>query len=248
MTTDPTPESARALLDRHGLPEDVIDGVLCLHAQELAAVQRTAHDTTRPHFHMGQPCRPDSGCHVARVIDVIDPTRTAAVPVAAPTTTEQTALRERIAEALVSWTYRGKEPDPETGMLETVRANAYSRADAVLAVLPAPADRAAERCPSCEHETQYHDAGGRCWFTVEQGVPERDSVCSCLLRRLAVEVEQAGGPSRGATEPQPVGARPCDGCGHLEHRANKCPAIRYGERCACDEPAVSSRPGTEQEA
>ncbi|NUP33010.1 MAG: hypothetical protein HOU01_14985, partial [Streptomycetaceae bacterium] len=34
------PETARHLLDRYGLPEDVIDGVLCLHAQELAAVQR----------------------------------------------------------------------------------------------------------------------------------------------------------------------------------------------------------------
>ncbi|WP_032761208.1 hypothetical protein [Streptomyces alboviridis] len=55
-------------------------------------------------------------------------------------------LRDRIAEALISWTYRGKEPDPEAGILETVRANAYSRADAVLAVLPAtdtPADGSA---------------------------------------------------------------------------------------------------------
>lgn len=52
------------------------------------------------------------------------------------------ALRDRIAAALIRWTYRGEEPDPETGILETVRANAYSRADAVLAVLPAPADRA----------------------------------------------------------------------------------------------------------
>ncbi|MFF7335410.1 ParB N-terminal domain-containing protein [Streptomyces sp. NPDC008150] len=36
--TDPT-ETARALLYRYGLPEDVIDGALCLHAQELAAGQ-----------------------------------------------------------------------------------------------------------------------------------------------------------------------------------------------------------------
>lgn len=28
----------------------------------------------------------------------------------------------------------------------------------------------------------------------------------------------------------------CDGCGHLVHRARKCPAVRYGERCECDEP------------
>ena len=48
MTTDPigetTTETARALLDRHGLPEDVIDGALCLHAQELATVQRREAD------------------------------------------------------------------------------------------------------------------------------------------------------------------------------------------------------------
>ncbi|MFD9276858.1 hypothetical protein ACFWD7_06145 [Streptomyces mirabilis] len=36
-TTDPQPETALALLYRHGVPEDVIDGALCLHAQELAA-------------------------------------------------------------------------------------------------------------------------------------------------------------------------------------------------------------------
>ncbi|MDX3835631.1 hypothetical protein [Streptomyces europaeiscabiei] len=84
MTTDPTPESARALLDRHGLPEDVIDGVLCLHAQELAAVQRKEAavwgvDTA-------------AGRRIVEAADLIDPTRTAAaVPVAAPPTTEQEA-------------------------------------------------------------------------------------------------------------------------------------------------------------
>ncbi|MGW0584384.1 hypothetical protein ACWD25_52765 [Streptomyces sp. NPDC002920] len=36
-----TTETARELLHRHGVPEDVIDGVLCLHAQELAAVIRS---------------------------------------------------------------------------------------------------------------------------------------------------------------------------------------------------------------
>lgn len=45
----------------------------------------------------------------------------------------------------------------------------------------------AVRCSSCEHEARYHDVDGRCWFTVEQGAPGRDSVCACLLRRLADE-------------------------------------------------------------
>ncbi|MFF9285435.1 hypothetical protein [Streptomyces griseosporeus] len=56
---------------------------------------------------------------------------------------DRAALRDRIAEALISWAYRGRQPDPETGILETLRTNAYSRADAVLAVLPPPVDRAA---------------------------------------------------------------------------------------------------------
>lgn len=65
----------------------------------------------------------------------IDAGLTVAAPVGVPRT-DRAGLRDRIAEALVSWTYRGKEPDSETGILETVRANAYSRADAVLSVLP----------------------------------------------------------------------------------------------------------------
>ncbi|MFJ3663130.1 hypothetical protein ACIPPM_21995 [Streptomyces sp. NPDC090119] len=62
---------------------------------------------------------------------------------AQPPTTEPT-LRDRIAEALVDWAYRSTDRK-YTALRrdETVRANAYSRADAVLAVLPAPVDRAA---------------------------------------------------------------------------------------------------------
>src|SRR5690606_17324987 len=56
---------------------------------------------------------------------------------------DQAALRDRIAEALMRWTERGNSPQyAAMRRPETVRANAYSRADAVLAVLP-PTDRAA---------------------------------------------------------------------------------------------------------
>ncbi|MEU0018005.1 hypothetical protein ABZ173_10080 [Streptomyces rochei] len=65
-------------------------------------------------------------------------------PIPQPRSESGTALRDRIAEALVSWTYRGKGPE-HGGILETVRANAYSRADAVLAVLPATTDQTADR-------------------------------------------------------------------------------------------------------
>ncbi|OQQ13022.1 hypothetical protein B0675_40095 [Streptomyces sp. M41(2017)] len=49
------PETAHALLWRHGLPEDIIDGALILHAQELAAVQRAAvAQTDDPVFYEGE--------------------------------------------------------------------------------------------------------------------------------------------------------------------------------------------------
>ncbi|MWA08813.1 DUF1653 domain-containing protein [Streptomyces sp. BA2] len=57
--------------------------------------------------------------------------------------------------------------------------------------LDGPASVGAVRCGSCEHETRYHDVDGRCWFTVEQGVPERDSVCACQLRRMAADLPAA---------------------------------------------------------
>jgi hypothetical protein len=52
---------------------------------------------------------------------------------------------------------------------------------AILARLCELADQA--RCPSCQHEKDIHDTDGRCWFTVEQGVPDRDLVCPCKIRK-----------------------------------------------------------------
>jgi hypothetical protein len=90
MTTDPQPETALALLYRHGLPEDVIDGALCLHAQELAALQRTRMDELDL---VGQKAR-----IVGRIIDLIDPTKT---PVSsAVAQSAETALRDRIRRAV----------------------------------------------------------------------------------------------------------------------------------------------------
>jgi hypothetical protein len=160
-----------------------------------------------------------------------------------PPATNQTALREQIAEALVSWTYRGKEPDPGPGILETVRANAYSRADAVLAVLPAPADRAAvlrwaaDELGRMDYDTDSHDYGYDTYRDAWNGGVMDGAD---LLRRLAAVAPHAETPGSVLV---------CDGCGHLEHQANKCPATRYGERCACDEPqtapAVVAQPGKE---
>lgn len=68
--------------------------------------------------------------------------RKAAVPVAVPPA-GQAGLRELIAEALMVWAERNNNPQyARARRSETVTANAYSRADAVLAVLfgPIPAD------------------------------------------------------------------------------------------------------------
>jgi len=43
------------------------------------------------------------------------------------------------------------------------------------------------RCDSCEHGMYMHDVDGRCWFTVSDGVPEKDSVCACLRRELVTD-------------------------------------------------------------
>lgn len=99
MTTDPQtyePPPARQILESHGVPEDVIDGVLALYAQEMAAWQRNVHDTMRPGFHMGQPCGPAFDCHVAKVIDTIDPTR-ADVPTASSAAVSPPPATDRAA-------------------------------------------------------------------------------------------------------------------------------------------------------
>jgi hypothetical protein len=121
--TNPT-ETARALLWRHGLPEDVIDGALCLHAQELAAVQRKEADD----LHQTEP-GVVKGLRIGA--DLIDPA-CETEPAGVEPATAQTALRERIAQALMG-------PDA-AGTLDSA---ADEMIDAVLALLPAPIDRAA---------------------------------------------------------------------------------------------------------
>ncbi|MDX3839856.1 hypothetical protein [Streptomyces europaeiscabiei] len=101
--------------------------------------------------------------------DIFRKTYEPAVPVAAPPTTEQGALREVVAEALMGWAERNNDSKLAAYRRpEIVRQNAYSRADAVLAVLPAPADRAATLreaeappalCVECGHAYAAHQEG-----------------------------------------------------------------------------------------
>lgn len=124
-TPDPNPESARALLWRHGLPEDVIDGALCLHAQELAAVQRREAavwgvDTA-------------AGKRILGAADLIDPT-SAAAPAVSSVVGQTT--RDRIADVAKPFFMNFSDE-------EAAKVNAGELADALAAVLPPPADRAA---------------------------------------------------------------------------------------------------------
>lgn len=40
--------------------------------QEIAQRQRVAHDSWKPGFHSGQPCRTQYICHVAMIIDLAE--------------------------------------------------------------------------------------------------------------------------------------------------------------------------------
>lgn len=77
-------------------------------------------------------------------------TRTTVVtdtPTEAAAPAGQAALRDRIAEALLQWAERNNDPKyAPIRRPDTVTANAYGRADAVLAVLPTSADWAACDC------------------------------------------------------------------------------------------------------
>ncbi|MFC8985156.1 hypothetical protein [Streptomyces sp. NPDC057115] len=115
----------------------------------------------------------------AAVAPPTDPTHGLSVQHAA----DQTALRDRIAEALMRWTERGNSPQyAAMRRPETVRANAYSRADAVLAVLP-PTDRAAV----LREAADAIDAT----FT-GPGLDRYTRYGADLLRRLADECPQCG--------------------------------------------------------
>ncbi|MGW4270809.1 hypothetical protein ACWEGQ_00225 [Streptomyces seoulensis] len=176
--TDPTIETARALLYRHGLPEDVIDGALALHAQELAAAIREetrrlkAHGVLEPAKY--RPCR-DAANQIdpTRNEDDVDPDE---VAVEQPPV-DRAALRQRVADAL----YRREWPSKQIWeqALAMDREVFEGMADAVLAVLPEPADRAAVLREAADDFEQKHTVT-RMW----------GHQVATLLRRMADEAQQ----------------------------------------------------------
>ncbi len=197
MTTDPigetTTETARALLYWHGLPEDVIDGALCLHAQELAARIRT---TDLPDW-FGSLDSFDNGCQWAA--DLIDPTvpdglagTANAVPAAvsvsaaapptdrgadAETVRRLLAQRQEMAEERYAWQERGDRAEARVRELE---AGAALLTGAERTMLTFALDQAQEKIWS------------------EDGFTDEDQAAVTSLRRLAAET--AGPETQGAPE------------------------------------------------
>jgi hypothetical protein len=185
------PESARALLHRHGLPEDVIDGALCLHAQELATLQREFADQEDGHLATTSASVYVHGIRDAA--DRIDPTKAAAAPAGPAPTTDRDTLRDRIATAISGLNDGGgtlADLDEEDDVLALTNA--------VLAVLPAPDQQAAKLVARTVRACAEHlrDRYADTWTAdaarsldlnaarIERGEP------TALLRRLAGEAQQ----------------------------------------------------------
>jgi hypothetical protein len=74
------------------------------------------------------------------------------------------------------------------GVLEPDKFRPCRDASAQLRRLAGEAQQ--DRCPSCDHKSEFHDADGRCWFTVDHGTPGSNLVCPCAPRRDASEAQQ----------------------------------------------------------
>jgi hypothetical protein len=196
---------------------------------------------------------------VIRTPAVVSAIRAALEPAAVsvvPPATNQTALREQVAEALVDWAYRSADRK-YTALRrdETVRANAYSRADAVLAVLPAPVDRAAvlaEAAARYEEILANADTGQdpRYWTAVrdialglramaDEDRPEGDDTVHACPGRW-------GGPACACfdvNEAEPaVGPRVAAEAPHTETRPQRGDAVEQWLKAQRDEYEVRSSP------
>lgn len=127
---------------------------------------------------------------VQRMAEVIEYLRREVSEAAPAAPADRTELRDRIGQALVKWTYREKDPEHlASGILQTVRANAYSRADAVLAVLPADTGQTAEiqRLRAEIERLREHDT-------------QRDAILSAQAtegRAMLAEIQRLQGNSEG---------------------------------------------------
>ncbi|MEW2068441.1 hypothetical protein [Streptomyces sp. NPDC007346] len=106
----------------------------------------------------------------------------------APATGSPDLLRDHVAEALMGWAQKNNSPQYAAARRPaTVVANAYGRADAVLAALPPAAvevarqylDAAATRsCTTCIHyQPKFVDPGHNCHPGMQCGCNDWDEAC-----------------------------------------------------------------------
>src|SRR5690606_3767459 len=159
---------------------------------------------------------------IAEMLSADAPAVSSAV-VAPPT--DQTALRDRIAEALMRWTERGNSPQyAAMRRPETVRANAYSRADAVLAVLyrewPWLRAEAEDAGTATDHTTppawvdghpQLEAIAAAVWEQCgrsDNGACVDDDPRNIAVAALSAVRHTADAPDAGAAPPRPAGEAP----------------------------------------
>jgi hypothetical protein len=165
-----------------------------------------------------------------------------------PAPADRAALRDRIAEALMQWAEGNNSPKyASMRRPATVVQNAYSRADAVLAVLPSAGCLTPEytdgpcHCPSCDpaaHRTDraavladveraIRTATRSCGYKAEDGCDFCNGVDAALdqVRRMADET---------ATEtPDVYLTTPCDACDHTLNWHSSGETGCTVLRCAC---------------
>ncbi|MFI6251476.1 hypothetical protein [Streptomyces sp. NPDC051016] len=191
MSTEPTPETARALLWRHNLPEDVIDGVLCLHAQELAAVQLAFADQEDGHLTTPVAAAYVQGVRdaAARIVPGADE-EPASVPVVVPPADRAAgAASPAIRRKLRQWAYAAGHIEPELdGAVD--RMYALIAQDVAPAALPAT-DRATTLRWAADQLEAWQPEPSERWTEAERNRYE-DGVDAAAdqLRRLAGEARQ----------------------------------------------------------
>jgi hypothetical protein len=240
-TTNPqaAPEIAHALLRRHGLSEDVIDGALCLHAQELAAQQR-AHADAEP----GEPGCWHDGAHC--VADLIDPTKAAAASVPASAPTDEAAaptawVYEQVCTALNA--HREKAEVRRLALAAALRLDTGAPWDTIrsrvakLAVDRATIQASALRDAATRYATlaDQNEAYDREHGDLDEAARIQHGTVRDVatgLRRMADEVQQATSCS----------ARPCNAA--ADELCDAHAQIRYhalGEHTFCD-PGCDAQP------
>jgi hypothetical protein len=168
------------------------------------------------------------------------PTAEPAPAVQAPDA-DRAALRDRIAEGI--W---ARYPDAEPSRAGLVMANPHALADAVLAVLPAPTDRAAE-CSAqnrnyesgprlcvraAQHRGDHIDEHGFHWSDTVAIYPLADGTFRTGVNRAALR--------RMANEAQPQ----CPGYETVPNRC-ACPCEGCKHHCAAHQPAAGAQQGEE---